>query len=143
MDNLIPLTDVPLKFHIQESELNRLISSGKIRIMNLSGNLLISEESILMNLPKEEREEYRQFLHLKGVGIALREAGREYNIPSSTIRSWILAGYIKKLGYDGQKVKLDRADVAYCAYIYHKKSGSRGKWIFGPDGTPYVPKENK
>ena len=111
--------------------------------MNYGPTQLISEDQLKMNLPKHDRADYQQFEHLKGVAIGLREAGRKYGVTYPTISRWVKIGYIALLGKNGQRSLLDEADVAYCSWIYKNNGGSQGKWLFNPNGTPYIPKSQR
>lgn len=93
-------------------------------------------------IPREDLSEYQQFLPLRGTSIGIREASREYNIPQPTISRWVRAGYIAVIGTGPRRQKLlDKADVAFCAYIYHNREGGQGKWLFSKGGHPYTPKD--
>jgi hypothetical protein len=142
LDRLLPLPEAARKFGLAEVKLRALIDKGTIRAGQLpTGEILVSEKdaSAQKQLPKEELPEYKKHAYLKGIEIWMMEASRKYDIPSSTLTRWINAGYISRLSNDGYRTFLDEADVAYCAEIYHKRSG-QGKWLFNRDGTPYKPK---
>lgn len=136
MDNYLPMTDAAELINISVDDLNQLVRRGKIKAAKFSGEILVKEDDVLSTLAREERPEFKAVAHLIGVPINLREAGRKYGIPGPTISRWVKKGLIAKIGQNGQRVLLDEADVAYCATIY-KTSGSQGKWLFNPDGTPY------
>ena len=108
--------------------------------------IVVNEEDVLhqamesQGLSKEDLPEYKMYAHLKGIGIGINEAAKEYRIPYVTIYQWMSSGIIKKLGREGQKVLLDKADVAYCAEIYRRR-GIKGRKLFNSDGTPYQSKK--
>lgn len=121
------------------SNLNRLIQSGTIRAIEIAGETFVSEISLLSTRKKEDLPEYQKFSHLAGQEIWISEAARQYDVKVAVLHKWTKRGYIKVSGKDKNRVLLDEQDVAYCAEIYRTRSG-QGKWIFNPDGTPYIPK---
>jgi predicted site-specific integrase-resolvase len=144
MDTFLPISDAATRYNLPESSLYQLIQVGTIKSGMLnSGVVIVSEEDIQHNLPKEEREEYKKHLHLLGQTIGVREASRKYNIPNPTISRWIKAGFIKVHGYAGRKTLIDEIDIAYCAEVYRRKEGGQGKWLLARNGTPYNPKGRK
>ncbi len=88
---------------------------------------------------KEDLEEYKQFAHLAGEEIGIREVSNKYSLASSTLTRWSQAGYIERMANDGYRTYLNEQDVAYCAFV-HEKRGGRGKRVFNKDGTPYKTK---
>jgi hypothetical protein len=118
---------------LSKSQLIELAKRGIVRVMS---DIPFTE---IVTMPKSDLPEYQRVAHLAGVSIHVREAARKYNIPFQTISRWVQRGLIKRLGMHGQKVMIDEADIAYCAQVYHAKHG-QGKWLFNPDGTPYIPK---
>jgi len=141
----IPLSEAARKYGLEETCLRALIEKGKIRAGIAMGEMVVSEEEVRgeaiqeKGLRKEDLPEYQKNAHLRGIGIGINEAAKEFQIPYVTIYQWMSSGVIKKLGRQGQKVLLDKADVAYCAEIYRKK-GVKGRKLFNPDGTPYKSK---
>lgn len=121
------------------SNLNRLIQSGTIRAIEIAGETFVSETSLLSSRKKEDLPEYQKFSHLAGQEIWISEAARKYEVEQSNITRWASRKFIKTLKKEKNRVLLDEQDVAYCAEIYRTRSG-QGKWIFNPDGTPYIPK---
>ena len=143
MDTLIPLSQAANRYNVTELQLQQLIQSATIRSMSYGGVILVSEDEVQQNLPKEQREEYKQFADLKGKQIGMREAALKYNVSHQTISDWTAQSYIEKLGQQGRKTFIDEADVAYCAFVYHRREGGQGKWLFSRNGTPYTPKRRK
>ena len=136
----IPIKDAAKKYGYALAELKRLAQSGKIKAVQLpSGDMVVSESSVKAKQKKEDLPEYKKFSSLKGNPIWLSEAERKYDISTQTLSRWVKAGYIPKIGLDGNRVLLNEQDVAYCAEIY-KKRGGQGRRIFAEDGTPYKPK---
>jgi len=110
---------------------------GKIK----SRKLEMSEES---RTPKETLPEYQQFAHLKPNFIGMREAARKYKVPVTTLHTWVKKGAIL-IESKPQKYKrlVNEADVAYCAYVYHRKKKNKKSSrspTFNADGTPFKPK---
>ena len=102
----------------------------------------MTEES---RTPKENLPEYQQFAHLKPNFIGMREAARKYKVPVTTLHTWVKRGAIL-IESKPQKYKrlVNEADVAYCAYVYHRtekgESKKIRKHVFNEDGTPFKPK---
>lgn len=138
-DLYLPLADAEQKYKLN---LYPLVELGKIRSIMLTtypGVILVSDEDIHDNLPREQRPDYQQFASLKGIRIGIREAARKYNLSDSTIRQWIdrnlITSYGRKAVRGGHTTLIDEADVAYCAHIRDTKPG-KGHWLFKPNGTP-------
>jgi predicted site-specific integrase-resolvase len=137
LPQFIPLPKAAEQLEMREDELRRLVDSGKIDAIALpDGDVAISEKDMTEPLSKEDLPEYKKYKELSGVGIGINEAANKYNIPFSTLRGWVLKGYIEKVGRQGQKILINEQDAAYCADIYERRGG-QGKWLFNPDGTPY------
>jgi hypothetical protein len=139
LDTLIPLPEAARKFGLAETSLRALVDKGTIKAGKLpTGEIVVSEQDTQTQkpIPKEDLPEYKKHAHLKGQVIGINEAAKKYLVPFSTIRGWVVRNLIKPSGQEGQKILLDEADVAYCAEIYHQRSG-QGKWLFNADGTPY------
>jgi hypothetical protein len=149
LPTLIPLSEAAHKYGLDEARLRELVEKGKIRAGRLPGSdeVLVSEDEVRgeaiqeKGLRKEDLPEYQKHAHWKGIGIGINEAAKEYRVPYVTVYQWMSSGIIRKIGRDGQKVLLDRADIAYCAEIYHQR-GVKGRKLFNPDGTPYKPKKS-
>lgn len=136
----LSLSEASRRYGIARNQLQRLIETGTIRAAEIRGEVIVSEEEIRGHAGnKEDLPEYRQFDHLKGVGIWISEAERKYSIPNPTLSRWKSKGIIRMIGVDMNRVLLDEQDVAYCAHIYHQVGG-QGKRIFATDGKPYVNK---
>jgi excisionase family DNA binding protein len=115
----------------------QLADEGKLRAAVMTdGSVGISQLSVNEVLPKEALPEYQVNAGLQGVPISINEAGRKYNLNTSTLTRWMQRGLIRQLGKDGRKTLLDEADVAYCARVYQKNCG-QGKWAFDSAGRPY------
>jgi len=145
LPRLLPLSKAAQALGIPEEDLRTQIEAGKILAGVLpDGEIVVSMSNgsnSTRHIPKEELPAYKKHAHLQEVEIGIGEAAREYNLNQPTISKWVKAGYIRVIGHEGQKVLIDKADVAYCAEIYHGRGG-RGKWLFNTDGTPYIPKSD-
>lgn len=136
----LSLTEASHRYGIARNQLQRLIEAGTIRVAEIRGEVIVSEEEVRGQIArKEDLPEYVQFDHLKGVGIWISEASRKYDIPHPTLSRWKDKGLIRFLGREANKIILDEQDVAYCAYIY-RQEGGQGRRIFADDGRPYINK---
>ena len=101
----------------------------------------MSEES---RTPKENLPEYQQFAHLKTNFMGVREAAKQYKVPVMTLHDWVKKGPILIESRDaGYRRLVNEADMAYCAYVYHKKKKDKKSAhspTFNADGTPFKPK---
>ena len=139
----IPISDAARKYGYKVAELRKMAESGKIDAVQLpDGDVVVSENTVKNTLRKEDLPEYRRYKHLAGVEIGITEAAGKYEIPQQTISRWVQRGFISRLGQDGRKVLIDEQDVAYCANIYEGRKG-QGKWLFNPNGTPYLLKAHQ
>ena len=136
----IPIKDAAAKYGYGLRDLKRMAQSGKIKAVQLpGGDMVVSEKSVKSSLVKIKLPEFKKHSALAGNPIWLSEAERKYEISTPTLSRWVKAGYISKIGVDGNRVLLNEQDVAYCADVY-KERGGQGKRIFAEDGTPYKPK---
>ncbi len=150
LPTFLSLSEAAQKYELEEEHLRLLIETGKIRagIIPDSNEVLVSEEEVrneaieVKGLHKEDLPEYQRHVHFKGTGIGINEAAKEFKVPYVTIYRWMETGVITQLGRKGQKVLIDKADVAYSAEIYHKK-GIKGRKLFNQDGTPYKQKRSQ
>jgi predicted site-specific integrase-resolvase len=133
----VPLTKAASMLNTSMSSLNRMIQSGKIKAVEIAGEIAVSENSLMSNMKKEDLPEYKKFAHLAGQAIWVSEAARKYDVKLSVLHKWVHKNYIKIIGKEKNRILLDEQDVAYCAEIYSERRG-QGKWVFNPDGTPYT-----
>lgn len=77
--------------------------------------------------------------------ITVNDAADIYSVNRRTIVEWCGRGYIKiiKQGQPGIAMFLDRADVAYCAYIHRIRNRVTGVPLLDDDGNPYQFKSNR
>ena len=115
MDTYIDMSNA--KSICPEIILNKLVSSGNIRSIMVTGNVMLNETDVRASIPLRMRSEYIQYSDLIGVRISIADAQKKYNLIHSTISRWCSAGIISVLGYDGRKTMIDEADVATVAYI--------------------------
>ena len=138
LDRFITLSEAAQRMRTSVKETRSMIKSAKIKGGLLpDGAMVVSEDTLPKR--KEDLSEYKKYSHLKGVGIGINQAARNYVIPKTTLYQWYKKSYIKSVGRNGQKVLLNEQDVAYCAGVYHLFS-SQGRRLFNSDGTPYSPK---
>ena len=142
LPTFISTTEAAHQLGVSEARLQRMIEAGEVKAASISGETVVSEASIRELTPKEQLPEYIRHANLKNTSIWIRDAARKYDIPNPTIVRWVSKGIISRLGTDKNKVLIDQADMAYCAEIYHTHRG-QGKWLFNPDGTPYVPRSDR
>lgn len=142
LPTFLSLEEAAHQLGVSESRLRRMINAGTIRAAIIGEETVVSEASIRELTPKEQLPEYIRYMHLRGTVIWISDAARKYNIPNPTIVRWVAKGIIKRLGTEKNKVLIDQADMAYCAEIYHAHKG-QGKWLFNPDGTPYISRSVK
>ncbi len=148
LPTLIPLSEAARKYGLDEARLRDLVEKGKIRagIFPGSDEVLVSEDEVRgeaiqeKGLRKEDLPEYQKHAHFRGIGIGINQAAKEFRVPYVTLYQWMESGIVRKIGRQGQKVLIDKADVAYCAEIYHQR-GVKGRKLFNSDGTPYKPKK--
>ncbi len=146
LPTFLPVAEAARKYGMEEARLRALIEKGKIRAGVVAGEMVVSEDEVRgeaiqeKGLRKEDLPEYQKHAHLRGQGIGINEAAKEYRVPYITLYQWMSSGIIHKIGREGQKVLLDKADVAYCAEIYRQR-GIKGRKLFNSDGTPYKPKK--
>ncbi len=146
LERVIPIDEAAERLDISVKVLTRCIENGIIKAVQLpNGEIAVSAEEIRPITKK-------QFEHLRGKPITISEASRPrprfdddgnvvggYEVPDPTMRGWIRQGYVRVLE-DGYGKKLDEADVAYCAAVYHerKDAGSMsGEPLFDEAGRPY------
>jgi excisionase family DNA binding protein len=138
LPTFISVPEAAHQLGVSEASLRRMIEAGSIKAANVSGEIIVNEASIRELTPKEQLPEFKKYAHLKNSSIWISEAARKYKITFSALQRWVVKGYITRLGQDKNKTLLNEQDVAYCAEIYHQHGG-QGKWLFNPDGTPYMP----
>ena len=141
LTHFISLREAAQKMRMSTTQIRELVESGKIEGGILpDGKMVVTEESL--PLRKEDLPEYKKHAHLKGEGISISDASREFNIPAGTITRWMQSGIVSRLSSDGYRTFIDKADIAYCAEIYHRV-GKQGRTLFNSDGTPYKSKKSR
>lgn len=92
-------------------------------------------EQINEQLRAIRREDYKR---LQGQLITIAEAVERYGIPGMTVRGWVKRNQVAVIDR-GHGMKLDEADVAYCATVYsvRKSTGSlSGAPLLDEEGRP-------
>jgi len=80
-----------------------------------------------------------KYSNLMGQPITISKASKRYKVPDSTIRDWINIDYIEVVD-DGYPMKIDEAEIAYCADAYHARKASgtlAGMPLLDEKGLPY------
>ncbi len=83
-----------------------------------------------------------KFARLRENPITISEATERYQVPRTTLLGWIELEYVKVIDR-GYPMRIDEADVAYCAEIYRERGAKRGVRIFDENGNPYQLKHPK
>ncbi len=133
------------KYGVKKKVLTQLIEAGMIQTHETStGELLVvaDKNGNDQDLQTKEKIIATKFTHLQGQPISAYGAQKEYGVHHSNFINWARAGYIKIIREGKRALRMDSADVAYCAYIYKKKKeeyGGRiaGVRIFDDEGNPY------
>lgn len=146
LEHFIPLSQAARQLALSQATLHALIESGKIRAAVLpSGEIVVSKRSAENVAAYEKINEqlrsirYADFKRLKDQAITITEASEKYDVPGTTLRDWIDSKFVKVLE-PGYGMKLDEADIAYCAAIYRvrKAGGILRVPLLNSDGTPYL-----
>lgn len=146
LERFIPLSKAARQMALSQSTLHALIDSGKIRAAVLpSGEIVVSKQSAENVAAYEKINEqlrsirYEDFRRFKGQAITIAEASEKYDVPGTTLRDWTESKFVKVLE-PGYGMKLDEADVAYCAAIHRvrKTGGILRVPLLDSNGTPYL-----
>jgi hypothetical protein len=124
---------------VKKKVLTQLIADGMVQTRETStGDLLVVAENNGNNQDSQTKEEIiaANFAHLRERGITISQAVESYEVPDSTIRNWVSLGFIAVVD-TGYPMKVDEADVAYCAKVYHERGGQSGTRLFDKRGNPY------
>lgn len=137
----IPLAEAARKYNLTEDVLTRLIQDGRIEAAQLpSGELLVSDEGLNEKTKEQIIEE--KYGHLRGKLITISEAAERYGISRKTVEAWVYRNQYLSIVDDASYPKrIDEAEVAYCANIYHerqKKGISHGIPLLDENGLPVL-----
>ena len=117
----IPLKQAAQKFGLSEKVLLDQIKSGSIVPARLpNGELLVAENDVDPKARTKEQIIDEKYAALKGQYMTITEASTQHDVPGNTIREWVALDYIRTIS-SSYPMKLNRADVAYCADIYHER----------------------
>ena len=141
----LPLEEAARKYGVTKNVLTQLIADGIVQTRTTStGELLVVADQNGNSQDPQTKEEIiaDKFAQLRGQSISAYGAQKEYGIHHSNFINWARAGYIKTLQEGQRALKLDSADVAYCAYIYEQKKNEYGGSVagvrlFDDEGNPY------
>jgi predicted site-specific integrase-resolvase len=120
-----------------------LVDDGKIRAVEINGNVAVAEEDIEDTSPllSKRKELWARVRHLDGKPIGVREACEKYNLSPTSLYRWINRKYIRVLndqrgGGRGIKRLLNEADVAYAAAVAKRRGQTQGRTIFTSEFAP-------
>ena len=141
----LPLEEAARKYGVTKNVLTQLIADGIVQTRTTStGELLVVADQNGNSQDPQTKEEIiaDKFAHLRGQPISAYDAQKQYSIHRNNFMNWARSGYIEILNEKSRPIQLDKADVAYCAYIYKKKKNDyggnlAGATIFDEDGNPY------
>jgi len=138
----LPLSQAARKYNISENVLTRMIRDGRIDAAQLpSGELLVSDDGLNQTKTKEQIIGER-FAHLQGKLITISEASDKYSVPRKTIEAWVYRNrYICIADDTSYPKRIDEAEVAYCAEVYHTRQHqgiSHGIPLLDEDGLPIL-----
>ena len=133
----LPLSEAANKYNLSENMLTQLIQAGKIEAVRLpSGEVLVSANNDPQRIRTKDQIIVENFVHLRRQPITISQAVKDYDVPDSTIRNWVSLKYIDIVDAS-YPMKIDEAEVAYCAQIYHERGGKSGARLFDENGNPY------
>ena len=135
------LSEAADKYNLSENVLTQLIQAGKIEAVQLpSGELPVAANNDSQQIRTKEQIIAEKFKDQREQPITVSEASEKYEILGRTIREWISLNYIHVVDDDSYPMKIDEAEVAYCAEIFHerKAAGIRsGAPLLDNYGLPY------
>lgn len=146
----LSLEEATRKYGVEKKVLTQLIEAGMIKTRETpTGELFVVADKNGNDQEFQTKDEIiaEKFTHLREQTISASEASRKYGklhgipIAHQTLSRWVKAGVIKA-EFDGYRLQMREADVAYCAEVYAQKyreySGRMsGVHIFDEDGNPY------
>lgn len=136
----LPLPEVARQFGYSEELLVQLIEAGRLEAVRLSsGEILIPANTDPQKIKSKKQIIAEKFWELVKKPISVAEASNKYKVLNRTIREWISLNYIQVVD-DGYPMRIDEAEVAYCAEIFHqrKSAGTRsGAPLLDELGLPY------
>jgi len=143
MEQLISLPEAAKALGMSESSLRNLVEQGKIKGAVLPGGEIVVSQDVskikVLNARLQEIDR-KQFVHLENNFITLTQASDQYSIPNRTIRKWLNHGYLAA-DSSSYPVKVNEADLAYCALIYEerqKKGLQYGAPLLDENKQPYL-----
>lgn len=120
LPTFISLHDAAQRTGLSESCLRNLIEGGKLTGITIAKEVFVAEHELAQAKTKAQLIA-EKFPHLQGQGITLSEAADKYDVPRSTVETWFsVNGYIQTVE-DSYPMKVDEAEVAYCAEAYHAR----------------------
>ena len=135
LDCVIPLPQAAKRMGMTVEALTRLVTSGKLKAMKTSSGEVVVPESETKNAITRGDKKYGA---LHGKPITMAKASEQYGPSIQSIWNWVKRGYIATIedNKEPYPIKIDEADVAYCADVY--KTRGKSSRIFDEAGRPYV-----
>lgn len=138
MDSYLTISEAARLISSNQQDVDKLVQSGTIRAIMHNGVALVNQNDVLASLPVEDRPEFKKYAHLLGTKIMVSDVAEKYGVSHVNVLRWIKRGLIPVLQRGpGRSVFVDEAHAAYCAEVYRANKG-QGRWLFNPDGTPYI-----
>ena len=139
------------KYGVKKKVLTQLIEDGMVQTRKTpTGDVLVVAENNGNSQEPQTKEEIisEKYAHLRKQLISASDASRKYSkihevpILQQSFSRWAKAGYISS-EFDGYRLQMNEAEVAYCAEVYaqkYKDYGGRmsGVRIFDENGDPYT-----
>ena len=123
------------------------VEEAKELLTNLPQNAIVEikvsaegHKTLSVSQPKTKQDILQEkYGHLLDKKITLTQAAKKYQIPRSTIQSWLFRSkYLKAVDPNAHPLFLIEADIAYLVEIYKERReiGSRAP-LLDEDGLPY------
>jgi hypothetical protein len=145
LESYIPIAVAARRFGIADDRLQKLVGSGAVKAAKLpDGEVVVSEDGVRQAASYEKINQRlrgvrrENFAKLRGRPITIAEAIAKYEVPKTTLRTWIVQGYVTEL-QSGYGATFDESDVAFCAKVYwiRKEFGSlSGASLLTASGDP-------
>lgn len=146
----LTIEEAARKYGVKKKVLTQLIADGMVQTRETStGDVLVVAENNGNSQESQTKEEIitEKYAHLRKQLISASDASRKYSgihgvpILQQSFSRWVKAGHITS-EFDGYRLQMNEAEVAYCAEIYaqkYKDYGGRmsGVRIFDENGNPY------
>lgn len=121
---------------IPEDIFRKLVTERVIPSKDIDGVDYIDQEEAERVAQRLDR---RQWAHLRGQGLSVTSAAKQYGFNSKTLWNWVNAGHVRVLEEGAYRVLVDLADVAFCAALF-ALSGRQGRSLFPSSRSPSKPR---